>query len=119
MLLHVDALRKGPPLKVNASHYLWLVQLDIPENLDDEFNRIYDAEHAPAISKVPGVLDVQRYVLHIANEGVQKYLTIYRVLSPDVPQSPEWAAASAEGEWQSKISPFVLNGRLSLFRAIP
>ncbi|MGW1682542.1 hypothetical protein [Saccharopolyspora sp. NPDC002376] len=87
--------------------------------MEDEFNRIYDSEHVLAISKVPGVLDVQRYVLERPNAGVQKYLTLYRVDSPDLPQSPEWAAASAEGEWNSTIRPFVVNAELSMFRAIP
>ncbi|GLW99352.1 DUF4286 family protein [Microtetraspora sp. NBRC 16547] len=98
--------------------YIWLVQLDIPTELEDEFNRIYDAEHVPAISKVPGVSSVQRYVLEEPTEGVQKYTTIYHVDSPDLPHSAEWAAASAEGEWKSKIRPFVVNAKLALFRAI-
>ena len=35
--------------------YIYFVQLDIPDALDAELNRIYDAEHVPMLSKVPGV----------------------------------------------------------------
>ncbi|SDD17307.1 DUF4286 family protein [Rhodococcus tukisamuensis] len=101
------------------SEYLWLVQLDIPEEMEDEFNRIYDTEHAPNISKVPGVLGVQRYVLENPVAGVQKYATLYRVNSPDLPQTPEWLAASAEGDWKTVIQPYAVNPTLSMFRAIP
>lgn len=103
----------------NDTEYLWLVQLDIPEDLEAEFNRIYDSEHVPFISKVPGVLGVQRYVLEKPVDGVQKHATLYRVDSPDLPQTAEWIAASAEGEWSSKIRPHTVNASLSMFRALP
>lgn len=102
-----------------VKEYIWLVQLDIPAELEDEFNRIYDTQHAPAIAEVPGVVGVQRYVLEEPVDGVQKYTTIYHVSSPDLPHSPEWAAASAAGEWASKIRPHVVNATLALYRAIP
>jgi hypothetical protein len=105
-------------LTSDASHYLWLVQLDIPEHLDDEFNRIYDTEHAPALSRVPGVLGVQRYVLEKPSDGAHRYITLYRVDSPDLPQSPEWRAASAEGSWQSTIVPHVTSAKLAIYRAM-
>ncbi len=110
--------RKVRHVKENTE-YMWLVQLDIPEELDDEFNRIYNTEHVPFIAKVPGVLGVQRYVLERPNAGVQRYATVYRVDSPDLPQTPEWKAASAQGEWASKIRPHTSNAKLSMFRAIP
>lgn len=102
----------------SADHYLWLVRIDIPEHLDAEFNRIYDDEHVPAIAKIDGVLDVQRYVIERDAPGIQKYLTLYRVSSPDLPTSDAWARASAEGDWKSVIRPYVTNAELSLFRAL-
>jgi hypothetical protein len=98
---------------------MWLVQLDIPEELEDEFNRIYDTEHVPYISAVPGVLDVQRYVLERPVDNVQKYATVYLVSSPDLPQSAQWRAASDRGEWSQKIRPHTANASLAMFRAIP
>ncbi len=35
--------------------HLFVVQLDIPAEHDAEFNRVYDTEHFPMLSKVPGV----------------------------------------------------------------
>lgn len=102
-----------------SSEYLWLVQLDIPEELEDEFNRIYDTEHVPFLSRVPGVLGVQRYVLESHGEGVQRYAALYRVNSPDLPQTAQWKAASAQGDWATKILPHLTNASLSMFRAIP
>lgn len=110
--------RKATPVK-ESTEYLWLVQLDIPEEFDDEFNRIYNTEHVPFIAKVPGVLGVQRFVLERPNEGVQRYATMYRVNDPELPQSPEWRAASAQGDWAAKIRPHTSNAKLSMFRAIP
>lgn len=106
------------PVK-ESIEYLWLVQLDIPEEFEVEFNHIYNSEHVPFISRVPGVLGVQRYVLERPSPGVQRYATLYRVDSPDLPQTPEWRAASAQGDWATKIKPHTANASLSMFRAIP
>ena len=35
--------------------YAYLVMMDIPEEMEDEFNRIYDTQHVPNIVKAPGV----------------------------------------------------------------
>ena len=40
------------------SHYLYVVQMDVPPQLENDFNRIYDTQHIPEIMKVPGVLGV-------------------------------------------------------------
>jgi len=101
------------------SEYIYVVQMDIPVELEDEFNRIYDTQHVPDISKVPGVLGVKRYVLERPVEGVAKYLAIYRCSSPDVPQSPAWVAASDKGDWKPKIRPHTYNRKHSLFRELP
>ena len=40
------------------SEYIYLVQMDVKPDVEAEFNRVYDEQHVPLISKVPGVLDV-------------------------------------------------------------
>ena len=35
--------------------HIFVVQLDIPAEHEAEFNRVYDTEHFPMLSKVPGV----------------------------------------------------------------
>ena len=65
--------------------HIFVVQLDIPAEHEAEFNRVYDTEHFPMLSKVPGVRSAARYRLeHSTVPGMQRYLTIYELDSPDV-----------------------------------
>jgi hypothetical protein len=41
--------------------HIFVVQLDIPAQHEAEFNRVYDTEHFPMLSKVPGVRSAARY----------------------------------------------------------
>ncbi len=60
--------------------YIYVVQMDIPAQFEAEFNRIYDTEHVPMLSKVPGVHKVTRYRLEKSNDSrMQKYLAIYEI----------------------------------------
>ena len=101
------------------SEYLYLVQMDVPAELEADFNRIYDTQHIPEITKVPGVLGVKRYALEKPVQGVPKYAALYRVASPDVPQGPAWVAASDTGEWKPKIRPHTFNRMHALFKELP
>jgi hypothetical protein len=100
------------------SEYLYVVQMDVPPELEADFNRIYDTQHIPEIMKVPGVLDVKRYVLEKPAADAPKYTAIYRVSSPDVPQCPAWVAASDTGDWKPKIRPHTFNRRHAIYRAL-
>ena len=71
--------------------HIFVVQLDIPAEHEAEFNRVYDTEHFPMLSKVPGVRSAARYRLeHSTVPGMQQYLTIYELDSPDVLKSAAW-----------------------------
>ncbi len=60
--------------------HIFVVQLDIPAEHEAEFNRVYDTEHFPMLSKVPGVRGAARYRLdHSTVPGMQRYLTIYEL----------------------------------------
>lgn len=75
--------------------YIYLVQMDIPANMEHEFNRVYDTEHVPNISKVPGVHGCTRYKLVSANvDGVARYAALYEIDSPEIPESDGWKAES-------------------------
>ena len=83
--------------------YIYVVQMDIPAAHEAEFNRIYDTEHVPMLSKVPGVNRVSRYRLEQSNDSrMQKYLAIYEIDSPAVVESKEWEVAGAWGDWATK-----------------
>src|SRR5205085_10091710 len=86
--------------------YMYLVQMDIPAELENEFNRIYDTEHVPNILKAPGVHSCTRYRLESSNApGMARYAAVYAIDSPDVPSSAGWLAASEMGAWSSTIRP--------------
>ena len=99
--------------------HLFVVQLDIPAEHEAEFNRIYDTEHFPMLSKVPGVRSAGRYKLeHSTVPGMHRYLTLYEVDSPAVLQSPEWEKAAAYGDWIEKIRPLCTARHHSHFERI-
>jgi antibiotic biosynthesis monooxygenase (ABM) superfamily enzyme len=102
----------------NMSEYIYLVQMDVRPDVEAEFNRVYDEQHVPLISKVPGVLDVKRYVLEKPADGIPKYAAMYRVTSPDVPQGPAWVAASDTGDWKPNVRPHTFNRMHSLYRLL-
>jgi len=95
--------------------YAYVVQMDIPQHLEAEFNRIYDEEHVPTILKVPGVRSCARYRLdHSTVPTMPRYLAIYEVDSAEVINSP----ASDLGEWKPKIRPHTTNRQHSIFERI-
>src|SRR5436853_2819988 len=92
------------------AEYIYVVQMDVPAAKEAEFNRIYDTEHVPELSKVPGVGRVTRYRLESADvDGVAKYAAVYEIDSPEIPESEAWEAAANLGDWVSKIRPHTTN----------
>lgn len=99
--------------------YMYLVQMDIPAELEDEFNRIYDTEHVPNILKAPGVHSCTRYRLESTNApGMARYAAVYAIDSPDVPSSAGWLAESEKGAWPSTIRPYTTNRSHSIFKRL-
>ena len=100
--------------------YIYMVQMDIPAEHEAELNRVYDAEHVPMLSKVPGVHKVSRYRLEQSNDpGMQKYLAIYEIDSPAIVDSDAWKTAGEWGDWASKIRPQTTERHHSFFQKIP
>jgi hypothetical protein len=100
--------------------YIYMVQMDIPAENEAELNRVYDAEHVPMLSKVPGVHKVTRYRLEQSNDSrMQKYLAIYEIDSPKVVESKEWEVAGAWGDWATKIRPHTTSRHHSFFKKLP
>src|SRR5215204_3549674 len=102
-----------------AMSYIYFVQMNIPEALDAELNRIYDTEHVPMLSKVPGVNRVSRYRLEQSNDSrMQKYMVIYEIASPAVTETKEWEAAGAYGDWATKIRPHTTSRHHTFFKKV-
>lgn len=99
--------------------YIYLVQMNIPAEWEAEFNRVYDTEHVPMLSKVPGVHKVTRYCMESSEDpGMQKYLAIYEIDSPAVVASKEWQTAGEWGDWAPKIRPHTTERYRSFFKKI-
>jgi hypothetical protein len=99
--------------------HIFVVQLDIPAEHEAEFNRVYDTEHFPMLSKAPGVRSAARYRLeHSTVPGMQRYLTIYELESPDVLKSADWEKAGSYGDWATKIRPLTTSRHHSVFERI-
>jgi len=112
--LHITGRREDAVMS-----YVYVVQMDIPQHLEAEFNRIYDEDHVPTILKVPGVRSCARYRLeHSTVPSMPRYLAIYETDSAEVINSPAWQEASDLGEWKPKIRPHTTNRQHSVFRRI-
>jgi len=74
---------------------LQIGRMDVPPEIDDEFNAWYNTIYVPNYEKVPGVIRGRRYRAVV---GTPSYLTLYEFEHPGVSESAAWAA-------QRDISP--------------
>ena len=110
------------------SRYLFSAAMDVEPAKEALFNEVYDREHVPNLSKVPGVLGITRYqrgtltmniggerkTIEIPNEPT--YTAIYELESPDVLTSAAWDQAVEEGRWPSQVRPHTKNRRHVLLK---
>jgi hypothetical protein len=108
--------------------YLMIASMDVDKEHEAIFNEVYDKEHVPNLSKVPGVLGVKRYkretltmniggerrTIEIPNEPL--YTAVYELESPDVLTSAAWDKAIEEGRWPSQVRPYTKNRRHVLIK---
>jgi hypothetical protein len=74
---------------------LQIGRMDVPPEVEDDFNAWYDTIYVPNYEKVPGVIRGRRYR---AVTGAPTYLTLYEFEHAKVSESAPWAA-------QRDISP--------------
>ena len=103
--------------------YVFCVSMDVEPAKEALFNEVYDTEHIPMISKVPGVVSARRAKMEpltmilggerktIVMPDEPRYMVFYELTSPDVLVSPEWAAAVDAGRWPDEVRPFTKNRR--------
>jgi hypothetical protein len=100
--------------------YIFVVSMDVDKDKEALFNEVYDSEHVPLISKVPGVRGATRvqgedFVMQLAGERITKkhegarYTAIYEIDSPAVLLSPEWGRMAEQGRWPSEVRPHTRN----------
>ncbi len=97
--------------------YVLVVQLDVPEEHDAEFNRLYDGEHVPNLLSVPGVSGGQRYKLERGGDDMLRYLAIYQIESPELPESAAWQEKSNTPGWV-EVRKHISARRRGVFRQI-
>jgi len=66
---------------------LQLGRMDVPAEVDAEWNRWYNTVYVPNYEKVPGVIRGRRYR---AVEGTPTYLTFYEFENPKVSETAPW-----------------------------
>jgi hypothetical protein len=105
------------------TRYFFTVSMDVAAEKEALFNEVYDTEHVPYISAVPGVLGATRSIrepltMMLAGERQDmghgdepRYSVIYELESPDVLLSPAWAEAGERGRWPTDVRPFTTNRR--------
>lgn len=111
---------------VLTAKYLFIVSMDVESEFEDLFNEVYDMEHVPNICKVPGVITAYRLRLEEAELSVgsrtanksavtlQRYMAIYELESPELPDSDAWAAQAEIGRWPTEVRPQTFNRRHEL-----
>ncbi len=111
--------------------YLFVAAMDVNPDKEPLFNEIYDTEHVPFVSEVPGVISAARYERQeltmliggerrtIRIEDAPKYAALYEIESPDVLTSEAWGSAVERGRWPEHARPHTRNRRHTLWRLLP
>ena len=89
--------------------YVFWVMMDIEPHREALFNELYDTEHLPLLSKLPGYVNAVRY--RTSTEGEPRYLCVYEVERADLPQSKQWNDTSDIGRWKPEVRPYTYNKR--------
>ncbi|HEX2174007.1 MAG TPA: hypothetical protein VHL09_16355 [Dehalococcoidia bacterium] len=95
---------------------LLLAALDVPEEFDAEFNRIYDQEHVPQLLALPGFLNGRRFQ---AVEGKPRFQALYDLASPEAFAPPIYEQQGRlKNEWNEKVRPKIHTREVGVFRQI-
>jgi hypothetical protein len=108
--------------------YIMIASMDVDPEHEETFNEVYDKEHVPFLSQVPGVLSIKRFqreeltmniggerkTIRIENEP--KYTAIYELEDPAVLTSEAWNKAVERGRWPKEVRPYTKNRRHVLLK---
>jgi len=111
-----------------TAKWIFTAAMDVDPDREAVFNEVYDREHIPIISKVPGVISVTRMKLETLRmtmggetkemdpQGAPRYAAVYELDSPDVLTSAAFAQAVDQGRWPTEVRPYTKNRRHTLYR---
>jgi hypothetical protein len=112
-----------------SSKYIFVASMDVDPDKEALFHEVYDTEHIPNLSRVPGVHAVTRIIGQtfdlsigggtrtIVHDGA-RYSAVYEVDGPHVLVSPDWAKAGEAGRWPSQVRPYTRNRRHALYKIL-
>jgi hypothetical protein len=83
---------------------LQIGRMDVPPEIDAEFNAWYNTIYIPNYEKVPGVIRGRRYR---AVTGTPTYLTLYEFEHPLVSESAAWLAQRDLSPVTYRIRPYM------------
>jgi hypothetical protein len=81
---------------------LQIGRMDVPPEVDRDFNEWYNTIYVPNYEKVPGVIRGRRYR---ATVGTPTYLTLYEFEHPKVSESAAWLAQRDASPVSQRIRP--------------
>src|SRR5262245_21616998 len=90
-----------------GSHALYLVRMDVAHDHEKAFNEVYDTEHVPALTSVPGVRRGSRH--RNPSPTDPRYMAAYELDNAAVIASAAWQAAGELGQWATRIRPHTMN----------
>jgi hypothetical protein len=93
-------------------HYV--VETDVDESAEADFNAWYDQEHLPGLAAVPGTVRARRLR---SLDRAPRYHACYELLSDQVLASPPWLAVR-HTSWSDRVRPRFRNTRRAMF-ALP
>ena len=96
-----------------SSHALYLVRMDVAHDHDALFNEVYDKEHVPLLSAVPGVRCASRCRQSSPTEP--RYMAAYELDGLGVLDTPEFKAAGEAGRWPTEVRPHTMNRHLARY----
>ena len=112
------------------SSYLFVASMHVDPDHEAKFNEVYDTEHVPSLSEVPGVLSIARFrggeltmliggqLQTVQGENEPKYVAIYELESPAVLVSDAWGEAVERGRWPVEVRPYTRNRHHRLLQRI-
>jgi hypothetical protein len=111
--------------KVSNSKFVLLVGHEVPRGKTREFDAWYNTEHIPTLLKVPGVLNIRRFLMAERQEPpmidrggiVSKYLTVWDVEEPSGFASETFLRASAS-PWSKWVRSWYTRKICCLYRQI-
>jgi hypothetical protein len=105
-LAHYERCGGGAAL-TNKTPFVFWVMMDVERHKEALFNDLYDNEHLPLLSKLPGYVNAVRY--QTKTPGEPRYLCVYELERRELAQSKEWNDTSDIGRWKPEVRPYTYN----------